>query len=62
MVRQGIHVEVRAQCQAALSTAFDANPARFRYRAPVAPRIAPVVWINQAKSEEVATFSSNESV
>jgi hypothetical protein len=62
MVRHGIHVEVRAQCQATLSTACDANSARFRYCAPIAPRIVPVVWINQPKSEEVATFSLNESV
>jgi putative transposase len=53
-VHYGTHHEVRAQRQATLDDAFDANPLRFRHRAPLAPQIPDVAWINQPAREELA--------
>jgi putative transposase len=45
-VHYGTHVEIRAQRQATLSAAFEANLIRFRRLPPDAPRIPEYVWIN----------------
>lgn len=49
--------EIREQRQATLTAAFDANPTRFRHRAPVAPKLPEVAWINQPAREEVTQSS-----
>ena len=46
--------EVRAQRQVTLDAAFTANPLHFRHRAPMAPQIPDVAWINQPVREELA--------
>jgi putative transposase len=56
-VHYGTAAEIREQRQATLSAAFDANPIRFRHRAPVAPKIPEVAWINQPAREEVAQIA-----
>ncbi len=56
-VHYGTAAEIREQRQATLSTAFNANPIRFRHRPPVAPLIPEVAWINEPAREEVAQIS-----
>ena len=56
-VHYGTHHEVRAQRQETLNVAFATNPLRFRHRAPRAPQLADVVWINKPAEEEVAQIS-----
>ena len=55
-VHYGTHVEIRAQRQVTLSAAFDANPIRFRRRAPQAPTIPEIVWINPPIKEVLANI------
>ena len=56
-VHYGTHHEVRAQRQETLDAAFDKFPLRFRRRAPRAPQLVDVVWINKPAEEEVAQIS-----
>jgi putative transposase len=58
-VHYGTHHEVGAQRQGPRSprivnAAFSANPLRFRRRAPIAPQIPDIAWINQPVREELA--------
>ncbi len=56
-VHYGTHHEVRVQRQETLDAAFEKNPLRFRHRAPRAPELASVVWINKPAEQEVAQIS-----
>lgn len=53
-VHYGTHLEIREQRQATLSTAYEANPIRFRRLAPSAPSIPEQVWINPPELEVAA--------
>ncbi len=46
-VHHGTATQVRAQRQATLDAAYQANPARFRGRRPQAPKLPQTAWINQ---------------
>jgi putative transposase len=46
-VHYGTALEVRAQRQVTLDTAYTANPTRFRHRKPEAPELPTVAWINE---------------
>jgi putative transposase len=46
-VHYGTAADIRAQRQVTLDAAYAANPARFAYRSPTAPRLPVVAWINE---------------
>ncbi len=46
-MHHGTATQVRAQRQATLDAAYQANPARFRGRRPQAPKLPQAAWINQ---------------
>ena len=56
-VHFGTASEIRDQRQATLTAAYAANPIRFRHRAPTAPVIPTVAWINEPAREEDALIS-----
>ncbi len=53
-VHYGTDTEIRAKRQATLDEVFAANQIRFRNKAPIAPQLPEVVWINQPHAEEIA--------
>jgi putative transposase len=50
-VHYGTASEIRQQRQATLDAAYRTNPARFTYRAPTAPKLPSVAWINEPTPE-----------
>ena len=50
-VHYGTANEIRQQRQATLDAAYRTNPARFAYRAPTAPKLPSVAWINEPTPE-----------
>ena len=57
-VHYGTAAEITEQRQATLDAAYTANPVRFRHRAPIAPQLPDVAWINPpAEREEIAQSS-----
>lgn len=50
-VHYGTASEIRQQRQATLDAAYRANPARFAYRTPTAPKLPSVAWINEPTPE-----------
>ncbi len=50
-IHYGTDTEIRAKRQATFNAAFAANPIRFRNKAPLAPQLPEVVWINQPHAE-----------
>jgi putative transposase len=50
-VHYGTAGEIRAQRAATLDAAYAANPARFRHRPPVPPRLPTSAWINEPSHE-----------
>jgi putative transposase len=50
-VHYGTANEIRAARQETLDQAYTANPARFAYRPPVAPKLPTVAWINEPTPE-----------
>jgi putative transposase len=53
-VHYGTAEEVRAKRAQTLDAAYIANPARFRYRRPLPPKLPTVAWINQPTIENDA--------
>jgi len=56
-VHFGTATEIREQRQVTLTAAYAANPIRFRHRAPTAPVIPTVAWINEPSREGDALIS-----
>ncbi|MGH9262639.1 MAG: IS3 family transposase, partial [Acidimicrobiales bacterium] len=50
-VHYGTAAEIRAQRAATLNAAYAANPARFRRRRPLPPKLPTVAWINEPTPE-----------
>jgi putative transposase len=46
-VHYGTANEIRAARQDTLDQAYTANPARFAYQPPIAPKLPTVAWINE---------------
>jgi putative transposase len=52
-VHYGTAPEIRKQRAVTLDAAYVANPARFRHRRPVPPKLPSVAWINEPSRESV---------
>jgi putative transposase len=50
-VHYGTATDIRAARAATLTTAYNANPARFRHRPPRPPKLPEVAWINEPNRE-----------
>lgn len=50
-VHYGTAAEIRAARADTLTTAYNANPARFRHRQPTPPKLPNVAWINEPNRE-----------
>jgi putative transposase len=50
-VHYGTATEIRAARAKTLTTAYEANPARFRHRPPTPPKLPAIAWINEPNRE-----------